>query len=58
MIQVLSYSNGNEYPAQCVMYNTELVQKLAFAYLNSPLRLETTKHFQAYNHSLSVCLTT
>ena len=41
MIQVLS-SNGNEYPAQCVMCNTEFVQKLAFAYRNCLLSLETT----------------
>jgi len=51
MIQVLS-SNGNEYPAQCVMCNTEFVQKLAFAYRNCPLSPETTKHFQAYINSL------
>jgi len=30
------------------MYNTKFVQKLAFAYRNCPLSLETTKHFQAY----------
>ena len=45
-------SNGNEYPAQCVMYNTKFVQKLAFAYRNCPLSLEATKHFQAYINSL------
>jgi len=47
MIQVLYLSNGNEYPTQCVMYNIKFVQKLAFAYRNCPLSLETTKHFQA-----------
>ena len=30
------------------MYNTKFVQKLAFAYRNCPLSLETTKHFQTY----------
>jgi len=34
------------------MYNTKFVQKLAFAYRNCPLSLETTKHFQAYINSL------
>ena len=52
MIQVLS-SNGNEYPAQCVMCNSKFfLKKLAFAYRNCPLSLKTTKHFQAYINSL------
>jgi len=34
------------------MYNTKFVQKLAFAYRNCPLILETTKHFQAYINCL------
>jgi len=34
------------------MYNAKIVQKLAFAYRNCPLSLETTKHFQAYINSL------
>ena len=34
------------------MYNTKFVQKLAFAYRNCPLSLETAKHFQAYINSL------
>jgi len=34
------------------MYNTKFVQKLAFAYRNCPLSLETTKHFQTYINSL------
>ena len=33
-------------------YVTNCVQKLAFAYRNYPLSLETTKHFQAYINSL------
>jgi len=33
------------------MYNTKFVQKLAFAYRNCPLSLETTKHFLAYTDS-------
>ena len=37
---------------RCVMYDTKFVQKLAFAYRNCPLSLETTKHFQAYINSL------
>jgi len=35
------------------MYNTKFVQKLAFAYRNCPLSLETTKHSQTYINSLS-----
>jgi len=35
------------------MYNNKFVQKLAFAYRNCPLSLETTKHLQAYINSLS-----
>jgi len=34
------------------MYNTKFVQKLALAYRNCPLNLETTRHFQAYINSL------
>ena len=34
------------------MCNTKFVQKLASAYRNCPLSLETTKHFQAYINSL------
>ena len=34
------------------MYNTKVGKKLAFAYRNCPLSLETTKHFQAYINSL------
>jgi len=35
-----------------MMYNTKLVQTLAFAYSHCPLSLETTKHFQTYINSL------
>jgi len=34
------------------MYNTKFAQKLAFAYRNCPLSLETTKHFQANINSI------
>ena len=37
---------------QCVMYNTKFVKKLAFAYRNCLLSLETAKHFQTYINSL------
>jgi len=38
------------------MYNAKFVQKLAFAYRNCPLSLETTKHFLAYIYFVLYCL--
>jgi len=45
MIQVPSQQWQRIPYIKCVMYNTKFVQKLAFAYRNCTLSLDTTKHF-------------